>query len=135
MRLSLIPLVFACASCAAPSENFRTQPVTRVEIDGSVFDVRVQDDLAEAIRTNPEYAPRLGPIGARATAAMELVSGCTVKEIRGDQAQILGRLNCGRPPGYETLLVPRSSYSCHTVHTLDGPGDDLDNLALNCDPI
>ena len=43
---------------------------------------------------DPQYALRMGPIGARAARAMEQVSGCAVREVRGDQALILGILDC-----------------------------------------
>jgi hypothetical protein len=67
---------------------------TVVTVDGSTFAVRVKGELAEAVRTNMQYAPRMGPIGDRAARAMAQVSGCTVREVRGDQALILGILDC-----------------------------------------
>lgn len=66
---------------------------TRVTIDGSTFAVRVKVESAEAVLINTQYAPHMGPIGGRAARAMEQVSGCTVREIRGDQALILGMLD------------------------------------------
>ena len=55
----------------APSPHFAGLPATRVIIEGSTFDVRVKSLQAEALRLNAEYAPRLGPIGVRASKAME----------------------------------------------------------------
>jgi hypothetical protein len=66
-----------------------------VTVDGSTFDVRVRGELAEAIRTNMEYAPRFGVIRERAGRAMAMVSGCEVREVRGDQALATGILRCG----------------------------------------
>lgn len=60
--------------------------------------MRVRGLRAEAIRTNVQYAPRFGPIEARAGAAMATVSGCKVVEVTGDQALALGRLDCGSGP-------------------------------------
>lgn len=91
--LSLLSLVLLIA-CNAPSGYFRASPVTRIAVNGSVFDIRARGTLAEAVRVNPQYAPRLGPIRTRAGIAMALVTGCSVTRILGDQAQILGRLNC-----------------------------------------
>lgn len=93
-----LALPFALAACDAPSPHFMGIEPTRVEVDGSVFAVRVKGRLAEAVRVNPQYAPRMGPIGERAARAMEQVSGCRVAEIRGDQALILGILDCDVTP-------------------------------------
>lgn len=90
-----LPLLFLL-SCNTAGPHFRgLEPVT-VTVDGSTFDVRVRGELAEAIRTNAEYAPRFGPIRERAARAMAMVSGCEVKEVRGDQAQATGILRCGK---------------------------------------
>ncbi|MEL7514285.1 MAG: hypothetical protein AAFU82_09795 [Pseudomonadota bacterium] len=130
--LALICLFLASCNTAGP--YFRGLPATEVTIDGSTFDVRVNGKLAEAIRTNAEYAPRFGPIAARAQAAMELVGGCPVREMRGDQAQALGILKCGkRPPA--PALAPGGSYACYPVHILTSPADPPDYQELNCEPI
>lgn len=69
-------------------------------MEGSVFDVRVTGNRAEAMRVNAQYAPRFGPIRELAAHAMALVSGCTVKRVTGDQALAFGALDCGQgaPP-------------------------------------
>ena len=95
MRLSFLLLaLLVLTACNTPGPHFRGLPATTVTVEGSTFDVRVRDDKAEAIRTNMEYAPRFGPIRKRAAIAMAQVSGCRVKEVRGDQAQALGLLDC-----------------------------------------
>ncbi len=93
-----IVLTVLLSACAGGSPHFMGTPPTRVEVDGSVFAVRVKGRLVEAVRINPQYAPRMGPIGERAAIAMEQVSGCAVREIRGDQALILGILDCADKP-------------------------------------
>ena len=90
----LIPLLLLLPACDGGSPHFMGITPTYVTVEGSTFAVRVKGDLAEAVRTNVQYAPRMGPIGARAARAMEQVSGCTVRDIRGDQALILGTLDC-----------------------------------------
>ena len=98
MRYVLLCLFAALAACNTAGPHFRgLEPVT-VTVDGSTFDVRVRGELAEAIRTNAEYAPRFGPIRERAGRAMAMVSGCEVKEVRGDQAQATGILRCDDVP-------------------------------------
>jgi len=91
--LSLLSLVLL-TGCNAPSGYFRASPVTRIAVNGSTFDIRARGSLADAVRVNPQYAPRFGPIRSRAGIAMALVTGCSVSRILGDQAQILGRLDC-----------------------------------------
>jgi hypothetical protein len=66
--LLLVLLLFVACNTAGP--HFRGLPPTTVTVDGSTFDVRVKGKLAEAIRT------------------MAMVSGCEVKEVRGDQSQV-----------------------------------------------
>ena len=91
----LIMLLMLCG-CNTAGPHFRGLPATTVTVDGSTFDVRVRGELAEVIRTNSEYAPRFGPLHERAGRAMAMVSGCEVKEVRGDQAQATGILKCGK---------------------------------------
>ncbi|MFX4296734.1 hypothetical protein [Pseudosulfitobacter pseudonitzschiae] len=115
-------------ACNTPGPHFRGLPATRVTVDGSTFDVRVRDRLAEALRINPEYAPRFGPIRDRAAVAMEKVSGCTVTEVRGDQALATGLLDCGRGPPHRTMTAG-GHYECVAVDT---PGAAV---GYQCDPI
>lgn len=99
MKIHIVIAILAVlllAACNTAGPHFRGLPATTVTVDGSVFDVRVRGELAEAIRTNTEYAPRFGPIRERAGRAMAMVSGCEVKEMRGDQAQATGILRCGK---------------------------------------
>lgn len=94
-RLIFITLCAATLSaCNAPSREFRDAPVTRVTVDGSVFDVRLRGTRAEAMRVNAQYAPRFGPIRGRAGRAMALASGCEVTDVYGDQALAFGVLDC-----------------------------------------
>ncbi|MFD1509583.1 hypothetical protein [Lacimonas salitolerans] len=132
MRYALCLVVLMLAACNTPSPGFRGIDPVRVKVGPSVFDVRVQDGQAEALRINSDYAPRMGPIGPRATLAIEQVSGCTVRRLGGDQAMIRASLNCGKvdaPPP-----VP-PSYSC-AVFTR--PADGADGARIEeivCDPV
>ena len=130
---SLVLLAAFVSACNTAGPHFRGLPATTVTVDGSTFDVRVRGDLAEAIRTNSEYAPRFGPIRERAGRAMALVSGCEVKEVRGDQAQATGLLKCGKEP--RAPLAPVAvDLECTPVR-----GSELKQLggvsvALDCEP-
>lgn len=95
MRLLLILAIsVGLSACTAPSREFRGIPAQRITVDGSVFDVRIRGERAEAVRVNTQYAPRFGPIRERAGRAMAQASGCQVKEVLGDQALALGVLDC-----------------------------------------
>lgn len=108
----LLPLLLAACSSGTP--HFRNAPATRVAVNGSVFDVRVRGELAEAVRVNPQYAPRLGPIRDRAALAMAQVSGCPILDVLGDAAVTLGVLGCDREAGERLLLtaISRPNYEC-----------------------
>lgn len=122
-------LVFLLAACDTPSPHFAGLPATRVTVDRSTFDVRVKALQAEALRTNAQYAPRLGPIGDRATVAMEQVSGCKVARITGDAALVRGYLDCGAGAKEVPEKAP-VSYDCYSI---DGIGNDGD-FTVQCDP-
>lgn len=99
------------SGCDMPSPAFSGIDPVRVVVDGSVFDIRIKANKAEALRLNMEYAPRLGVIGLRAGFAIEQVSGCTVTRIDGDAALVHATLRCGR--GAQTPELPeRLSYEC-----------------------
>ncbi|EEE37553.1 lipoprotein, putative [Rhodobacteraceae bacterium KLH11] len=102
------------AACSGGSPYFRDQPATRVAVNGSVFDVRVRDELAEAVRVNPQYAPRLGPIRDRAAMAMAQVSGCPLLDVLGDAAVTVGVLGCDRELGEKLIFgaLLRGPYEC-----------------------
>ena len=110
MRYLVLLCLFGLTACNTPGPHFRGLDATRVTFGGSTFDVRVRGDLAEALRVNPQYAPRFGPIAGRAKQAMEQVSGCVVTEVRGDQALSIGVLDCER--GAPPVLGPGQSYDC-----------------------
>ncbi|WP_299295029.1 hypothetical protein [uncultured Tateyamaria sp.] len=137
MRLTLALLVFVLtlAACNSAGPYFRGLPATTVTVDGSTFDVRVNGRLAEAIRTNVEYAPRFGPIRTRAKYAMEQVSGCPVKEVRGDQAQITGILKCGDDNRPIDRSRPQGDYECITLDSYISPATNELVLDLDCDLI
>lgn len=133
MRWCFILLVCLCG-CDRPSPYFRDAPVTRVAVQGSVFDIRVRGNLAEALRVNSQYAPRLGPIRGRAAFAMAQVSGCQVLDVLGDQALTTGILSCdGRPP---TWILPAVvvSYSCVDVVQWQNDNFATDYVEFDCDP-
>ena len=82
-------------ACNTPGPAFRGVDPVRVTVGKSTFDVRVDGTRAQAIRLNPEWAPRREAVQPRAVAAIEQVSGCTAARLDGDQVVIVARLDCG----------------------------------------
>lgn len=98
-------------ACDSPSLEFQCAPVTRTNVDGMTFSVRVIGERAEAIRTSQAFLPREGKILQNAEAAITKVSGCRVTKLDGDQAIQRATLDCkgiaGEPEpfGRQTLIV------------------------------
>ena len=85
-------------ACSGPGARFQDVPSVRVEVGQSVFDVRMAGPWAQAIRLNPEWAPRPAAVLPRAVPAIERASGCRIARLGGDQAVILAQLDCGAVP-------------------------------------
>lgn len=94
MRPVLFLGLLLLSACAAPHPHFRGVEVTRVKVDSYVFDIRVRRELAEALRIGAGYERQTGPLFRSAQVAIEVVSGCKVDRIGGDQVQITGMLDC-----------------------------------------
>ena len=123
------------AGCNTPGPHFQTVPATRVRVGEMVFDVRVRGDLAEAMRINTQWAPRLSGVQGPAAAAMAHVSGCRVRETSGDQALILGVLDCGdRAPGTVGHLVP-VEFDCYRVDQWRTRGLNQKTAVYDCDAV
>ena len=136
MRVVLLSLscLLLLSGCGMPDPHFRHSPRVRVLIGPDTFDVRRRGRLAEAVRRNPRYAPRLGPVGPRAAQAMALVTGCRVTEIRGDAAMILGILDCGGEAG-QAAAVDRNKLppeDCEIVESWRQMGGQELALVLDC---
>lgn len=129
-------ILLVLSACNTPGPHFRNASPVRIEVGGAVFDVRTRDDLAEAIRVNAKYAPRLGPIKAKATRAIERVTGCKAKRVTGDQALLRAELDCaGRPPA---RLAPGGTYrdfECLQTETFVRPSTNESVQELDCTPI
>lgn len=134
VRMRLVPFLLLLAACNTSGPEFRGLAATQVTVAGSVFDVRVRGDRAEAIRVNAQYAPRIGPMHARAAFAIQRVSGCRVSRMSGDQAQATARLACGaRPPGWQPPQRP-VSYSCVEIRQWLHPAQEGLYAEFDCDP-
>ncbi len=127
MRLVLAAMICGVlAGCSTPGPAFRGLPAVRMHQGGSVFDIRVRDSRAEAIRVNPRAAMRLSSVGVDAVQAIETVSGCRVDRLTGDQAQMVAYLDCGAGAPSPPRRAP--SFDCEIDLYDDESG------TIYCDP-
>jgi hypothetical protein len=134
MKYYILIIFLSVASCNTAGPHFRGLPATTVTVEGSTFDVRVRGELAEAIRTNSEYAPRFGPIRERAGRAMEIVSGCEVKEVRGDQSLATGILRCGKGGKGSTPVQP-TALECVPIRGTEIKQLGGTSVEIDCEPV
>lgn len=128
-RLIAVTLLLGAglAACNTPGPGFRGHDPVRVRVQGSIFDVRVAANRAEAIRRNPEWTLRRETVAPRAVVAIEAVSGCRVAHLGGDQAVIRARLECGPGPPSSPSVVPLGQVCDGRIH-------DDGHVVLYCDP-
>jgi hypothetical protein len=134
-RFVCIAVVFLGA-CNGPSQHFRGVPATRVTVDQAVFDVRVRGNIAESIRLNTQYAPRLGRLAGQAATAIRQVSGCNVMHVLGDAAVQLGLLDCGADaPDWEAILRQGTGrFDCMEVGAWTSGSSGTYYSDFECDP-
>lgn len=116
-------LVLCLAGCNGPGPDFRGASATRIGVGGSAFDVRVLYRRAEAVRVNPQVAPRLAAFAPQAVIAIEGASGCRVERLTGDQAMMRATLDCGK--GAPAPRVPRPYLECDAFDLEGGAGELL----------
>lgn len=131
MRRVAYLFLIVLMACNGPTPYFRDAPTTRVEVGGSVFDVRVKGQLAEAVRVNTEYAPRFGPIRLRAARAIAQVSQCKVLEVLGDASVATGFLDCPDIPGAAKVPKWSGQYDCFALPQIS---EDSDYVDYECTP-
>ncbi len=124
------------AGCNSAPGYFGQSDVTRLEVNGSVFDIRVRDEAALAVRVNPEFFPEGAEVRPKARVAMQKVSGCQVEHVLGDNNMILGLMDCdGVKRDWSKVLkaAKATSYTCYDIGTLSrkGPGG---YTTFQCDP-
>lgn len=89
-------VVLLLTACASSHPTFMGVEKQVIEVQGSVFQIRIKGNFAEAIRTNFERIPKIGDTFPKAKIAMEQASGCKVVKdsIQGDPAWMIAKLDC-----------------------------------------
>lgn len=127
-------LALSLAACNLPGRHFEHVPATRVRVGDMLFDIRVRGELAEAMRLNAQWAPRLSGVALPAATAMARVSGCRVKEIRGDQALMLGLLDCGDRGARRTADRLVTEFDCYVEDEWESEGLNQRTTVFDCEP-
>jgi hypothetical protein len=125
MRVFFVLIGLTLTACDAPTPGFQGSEVSRHVIEGSSFTVYVKGSTAQAVRTNRQFAPRIGPLAGRAAIAIQQASGCRVTSLSGDAAVLVARLSCAkpvRPCDVDAELKGRRGFSLPVVRTC-GDGD------------
>lgn len=126
---------FVLIGCNAPTRDFRGLDAVRITVEKSTFDIRVDGNRAEAIRTNAEYAPRLEIVAPRAFVAIEKVSGCKVRRLGGDQILIHATLRCGKNTAPLPPLPQTIRYECQIEDFYSNSGLGQEITEMRCDPV
>ncbi|MBE0414558.1 hypothetical protein [Yoonia sp.] len=96
MRIYSLLVLGAMAACNTPPVGFAGVEPVRVTVGQSVFDVRVKNTRAHALRVNSEFALNFGAVAPRALIAIKQVSGCQIVDgsLMGDAVFITADLLC-----------------------------------------
>lgn len=78
-----------------------------------VFDVRLRNGVAEAIRKSAVWPPRMKTIATNAGRAIEAATGCKVAWMRGDPSVLYAGVDCGKgaPPKPRRKLICQGNVS------------------------
>lgn len=106
---------FVLVACDTPGlRHMGVAPVTQ-EVGGMRFDIRVRDGVAEAIRTNAVWRPRIRDVANNGGRAIEAATGCRVAWLQGDPSVLLAGLDCG--DGRRVPRKPRRKTLCEGTAT------------------
>jgi hypothetical protein len=124
-------ILLLCA-CDTPSPDFWGVPATRITVQGTAFDVRIKDRKAEAIRLNFEKKARWMIVGAKAGYAIEQLSGCKIKKLKGDPAVVYASLKCKGDADTRGILPQNLTYDCDIDDTYISRGRGVEITEMNC---
>ena len=111
--------------CNTASGYFGQSSVTQFEVEGSIFDIRVRDEAALAVRVSAEFMPEGVEIRQKAQVAIQKVTGCQVEYVLGDNNIILGLMDCdGFKQDWSKILAVSgvTDYICYDINILSCGG-------------
>lgn len=121
MRLWFVCCIVLIAGCDTAGRGFGDAKPVKSSMGGSHFTIRIADNVAEVIRTSPEWNPRFSTTAVKAGMAVQAQRpDCRAAWVEGDPALMRVGLSCN---GKEAPnMVTRSRLTCRVVHdpyTLD----------------
>lgn len=90
----IFALILVLPACDMAGPGFRGEERVKREFEGSRFTLRFSGDMAEAIRTSPEFLPRFEVIARKAGLLAQAETGCKVAWVQGDPSMQLMGLAC-----------------------------------------
>ncbi|MGP6087746.1 hypothetical protein [Antarctobacter jejuensis] len=94
MRWFPIVFLIGLVACDTAGPGFLGAEKATQEVEGSRFTLRFRGDVAEAVRTSPEWLPRFEVIARRAGIAAQIETGCRAAWVEGDPAMMWVGLSC-----------------------------------------
>ncbi|MDA5095433.1 hypothetical protein O2N63_15195 [Aliiroseovarius sp. KMU-50] len=96
----IAPLVLTTAliACDSPSPEFRHRETLThdITVEGARFKIHQREDWVESYRVNFEAVPKVSSVLRRAKIAIEMATGCPIREgsLTGDQGIQRAQLDC-----------------------------------------
>ena len=106
------------SSCDTPGPRHMGVTPVRQETGGMIFDVRLRNGYAEAVRRNFVWPVRMNDIANNGGRAIESATGCRVAWLQGDPSVLTAGVDCGdgapRKPRRKLLCSGRVAASDRT---------------------
>lgn len=136
--IPIITTFMALIACDSPSPHFRTGDARTydMQVEGARFKIHQREDWVESYRINAEVLPSKTSVLHRAKIAIEMATGCPIREgtLSGDQGIQRAQLNCGRdlPPAKTPVLV---DFNCEIYDHWPHSDDRVVMENIECTPI
>lgn len=121
-------VITALVACDMGGPAFLNSEPMYISVGSSDFTVRRNDDRAEVIRTNMEWAPDKGAVADKMKIAIEQTTGCAVRDgtLEGDQAVRHARLKCDGDAAFEVVRRPPLRCQGNTLETITTDGTEVE---------
>lgn len=124
----MVSLTIVLTSCDTPGPRHMGVAPVRKEVDGMVFDIRLHNGYAEAVRSNFVWPVNMTQIANNGGRAIEAATGCHVAWMQGDPSVLTAGVDCGTGAPRK----PRRKLLCQgRVGTPGATGES--EVAFTCD--
>lgn len=130
MHLSIL-MFFLLVNCDTAGLKHQGVAPLREEVDGWIFDIRVRDSYAEAIRRNSSWQPRMQTIADAGGEAIQRATGCRVAWLQGDPSVLLAGIECG--PERPAPRRPKRKLLCNGIASAPDSLAGQSEVRFSCD--